>query len=367
MNKVCCIFNTAAHYRKPIYKLIDQHFNCDFYIGDKVSSPMKMMDYSELSGFKKELKNIYLIGNIYWQKGALKTVFSDYKHFIITGEPHCLSTWLILLLSRLTTKKSYLWTHGWYGRETKVKKIVKKLFFGLSSHVLLYGDYARNLMIKEGYNPNKLHCIYNSLDFDHQREIREKLNKSDIFKSHFKNDWPTICYVGRIQKSKKIYQLIDALNLLKQTEIRLNMVIVGKEVGSTNLQEYVIQEGLDANVWFYGETYDEIEIGNIFFNSSLCVSPGNVGLTAIHSLTYGCPVITHNNFSNQGPEFEAITKGVTGDFFEEDDIEDLALKIAHWLNIIKNSEAEVRKNCNKIIDQRYNPHFQIELLSKLIQ
>lgn len=223
MNKVCCIFNTAAHYRKPIYKLIDQHFNCDFYIGDKVSSPMKMMDYSELSGFKKELKNIYLIGNIYWQKGALKTVFSDYKHFIITGEPHCLSTWLILLLSRLTTKKSYLWTHGWYGRETKVKKIVKKLFFGLSSHVLLYGDYARNLMIKEGYNPNKLHCIYNSLDFDHQREIREKLNKSDIFKSHFKNDYPTICYVLEVNISKiSNSNIIERLGLQEKGFILLS-------------------------------------------------------------------------------------------------------------------------------------------------
>lgn len=50
------------------------------------------------------------------------------------------------------------------------------------------------------------------------------------------------------------------------------------------------------------------------YNADLCVSPGNVGLTAMHSLVFGCPVITHNCFEWQMPEFEAIQPGITGDF-----------------------------------------------------
>ena len=44
------------------------------------------------------------------------------------------------------------------------------------------------------------------------------------------------------------------------------------------------------------------------------VSPGNVGLTAIHSLSYGTPVLTHNNFNNQMPEVESIQPGFNGYF-----------------------------------------------------
>ena len=62
----------------------------------------------------------------------------------------------------------------------------------------------------------------------------------------------------------------------------------------------------------YGETFDEAEISKLLNHADLCVSPGNVGLTAMHALAYGVPVATHNDFKNQMPEFEAITPGKTG-------------------------------------------------------
>jgi len=56
MNRICGIFNLAAHYRDPIYKQIDKELDCDFFIGDNVKSPMKKMNYPELSGFKYKHK-----------------------------------------------------------------------------------------------------------------------------------------------------------------------------------------------------------------------------------------------------------------------------------------------------------------------
>lgn len=367
MSRTCCIFNIGAHYRAPIYRLMDKELNCDFYIGDKVSSLIKKMNYKELLGFKKELNNYFLIGNTYWQKGAIRTIFSNYKNYIITGEPNCLSTWLILLLARMTSKKTFLWTHGWYGRETRMKKFVKTIFFGLANHVLLYGEYARDLMIKEGFKPNKLHCIYNSLDYDIQLEVRKSLKETDIFSKKFGNDYPVLCYVGRIQKVKRLDMLIESMVILKNKYKKsLNLVIVGKESEDTDINELIKINKLSDNVWFYGPSYDENELGMIFYNSNLCVSPGNVGLTAIHSLTYGCPTITHNSFENQGPEFESITPGITGDFFEEKSIDDLALKINTWLELHPNNDDTIRNECYKVIDDKYNPHYQIQLLKSLL-
>jgi len=367
MRKTCCIFNLAAHYRAPIYKLMDTEINCDFYIGDRVSSPMKKMIYSELYGFKKELKNIYLIGNIYWQKGAFKTIFSRYDKYILTGEPHCLSTWLILLFARVSFKKTFLWTHGWYGRESKTRKVIKKIFFGLSNYVLLYGDYARGLMIEEGFNPEKLYCIYNSLDYDTQVQVRKSLKRSNVFNEKFSNENPVLCYVGRIQKVKRLDILIESMVILKDKFKKpVNLVIVGKESDDTYLADIVENYKLTDNVWFYGPSYDEKELGTIFFNSNLCVSPGNVGLTAIHSLTYGCPVVTHDKFPSQGPEFEAIEPGITGVFFEENNVNDLAFKINEWLTLHPKNEDAIRNECYKVIDEKYNPLYQIQLLKSLL-
>lgn len=365
--EVCCIFNLAAHYRAPIYKLMDKEMDCHFFIGDKVNTPIKKMNYSLLSGYKKQLKNIYFGKHFYWQKGAVSLLFKPYNQYIITGELYCISTWIILLLSKILNKKTYLWTHGWYGRENFMKKIIKKCFFKLSSHVLLYGEYAKNIMIKEGFNPKKLHCIANSLDYDQQLLIRNKLFKTTIYKDYFKNDYPTIIYVGRIQLVKRIDLLIDALAILHKKGLILNLAIVGDTIESEEIIKLIAKYKLNNFVWIYGPCYDEKILGELFYNASVCISPGNVGLTAIHAFSYGCPVITHNNFKNQMPEFEIIEENINGLFFEENNIHDLVDKIFIWfkeekyLNINK-----LKESCFHKIDTKYNPYSQIRTLKQVL-
>jgi glycosyltransferase involved in cell wall biosynthesis len=341
---------------------MDRVFSCDFYIGDHMSANIEMMNYNELSGFRKKIRDVPLFGNFYWQRGALCLSFRNYGSYIITGEPYCLSTWFILIMNKVLGNKTYLWTHGWYGRETPIKKIVKKYFFALSSKVLLYGDYARDLMIKEGFRPNKLVCIYNSLDYDNQCRIRERLSLSKVYNDHFHNDFPVILYIGRIHKQKRIDLLIEALARLKNSGVHCNLAIIGAEVDDSDVRSMVSVLGLNNNVWFYGPCYDESLIGNLVFNAAVCVSPGNVGLTAIHSLVYGTPVITHNNFSFQMPEFEVIEKGVTGDFFEKGSVEDLCEKILPWLSLNVEQRERLRDSCYSSIRERYNPYKQIEIL-----
>ena len=120
------------------------------------------------------------------------------------------------------------------------------------------------------------------------------------------------------------------------------------------------------NEWFYGECYDEILISELIYNADLCVSPGNVGLTVIHSLSFGTPVITHNNFSNQMPEFEAIEQGVTGDFFEENSIESLEQIITKWLSFNPSKTEEMINRCYEIVDIKYNPNYQMSILSNVL-
>ena len=365
-NSNCCIFNLAAHYRAPIYKLMDKELNCDFYIGDRVFNPIKKMNYSELQGFKKILKFTPIIGGFYWQKGAVPLVFKKkYSRFFLIGEPHCISTWLILIVAKIINKETFVWTHGWYGRENIFKKVLKKIFFSLSSKVLLYGNYAKKLMEIEGIKKNKMVCIYNSLDYENQKKVREKLYSTLIYKNYFKNDYPVILYIGRLQKIKKIDLLVKSVNELNDRGSNCNLILIGEKSEDLSFLNTIIDN--KSNIWAYGSCYDENKIGELIFNACVCVSPGNVGLMAMHSLVYGTPIITHDNFSNQMPEFEAITDGLTGSFFREDSIDDLCQNIEQWIRISKGKREAIRNSCYKIIDERYNPYVQIEIFKKLIE
>lgn len=364
MMKICCILNMAPHYRMPIFSLMSEHFDCDFYFGDKMQNPIKKLNYNELKGFKKELHNLF-IGPFYWQRKSVRLVFRKCDYFLLVGEPFCLSCWFILLIAKLLGKKTVTWTHGFYGREGKVKKIVKKTFFKLFTKMLVYNDYAINLMKNEGLKEDKMYCIANSLDTDNQLIVRQKLKKTDVFSSHFGNDEPVVFYIGRIQKIKRLDLLVESFKKLKDAGVKCNLVIVGKDDENVDLPKIINELGLESSVWLYGPCYDEAAIGEMFYNSAVCVSPGNVGLTSIHAMTYGCPVVTHDNFPYQMPEFEAITPELTGSFFKMDDVDDMTEKIRTWLEKTPEERENARLAAYRTIDSKWNIHYQIDVMKKV--
>jgi len=221
-------------------------------------------------------------------------------------------------------------------------------------------------MIKEGISEKKMHVIYNSLNYKKQLQVRKKLIKNDIFIKKFNNNNPVLIFIGRLTKIKKIHYLMSVLKILKKKNIYLNLLILGDGEEKNSIEYYAIKNNVQKYCWFYGSCYDENEIGNLIFNADLCVSPGNVGLTAMHSLVYGTPVIAHSDYKNQVPEFEAIEKNISGDFFENDNIEDLSAIVESWLK--KNNDRElIRKNCFNVIDKYYNPNYQFKIIKKVLE
>ncbi len=363
--KLCLIYNYAQHYRTSIFKLIDKEFDCDFVFGDSMGD-VKKMDYTLLKGNVKEVHNKTMRG-AYFQQGVLQLLRQKYDRYIMLGETRCISTWLFLLFSKFYRKKKvYLWSHGWYGKESRAERIIKKVLFKLADGTFLYGNYARELMIKEGFNRDKLFVIHNSLAYDEQLETRKHLKPTEIYTKHFGNNNPNLVFVGRLTKVKKLDMIFHAMSKSKTKGIEYNLTLIGGGEKKEELEKLTKQLNLTENVWFYGPCYNEVELGNLIYNADLCVSPGNVGLTAMHSLVFGTPVITHNHFPLQMPEFESIREGETGTFFEYENIDSLTQKIDEWFSTPRNRE-DIRKMCMKEIDEYWTPYYQIEILKKNIK
>jgi hypothetical protein len=82
---------------------------------------------------------------------------------------------------------------------------------------------------------------------------------------------------------------------------------------------------------------------------------------------YGTPAITHSNFSNQMPEFEAIEEGDAGSFFKENDPVDLKSVIIQWLEKHPKKEESLIQACHNKIDLYFNPNYQIKILKEVLQ
>lgn len=365
MTKICFLFNVASHYRFPIYSLLGEKLDCDIFAGDNMRFKIKKLDYSKLPCFRKVLHNKFF-GPFYWQIGAVKLVNKGYKYFVTVGDVYCLSTWVILFLSKIFHYRVVSWTHGLYGSEGLVKKRLKTFYYRLHYHVMTYGNYGRLQTIEAGVLGNKVTAIGNSLDSDRNIELRKQLKLTNIYKEHFHNTLPTIIYCGRIQKIKRLDMIINAVADINKVQQKVNVVFVGADSEGVHLENLVKEKNIEDNVWFYGPCYEDTKLAELFYNAAVCVSPGNVGLTSIHALSFGCPVITHDNFQDQMPEFEAIRKGVTGDFFKEGDQQDLNAKIIVWTNKTSDDRENIRKIAYDDIDSFWNIHPQFEKIYKIL-
>ena len=145
-----------------------------------------------------------------------------------------------------------------------------------------------------------------------------------------------------------------------------NIVLVGDGEDKKQLETLVVSKGLQNQVWFYGACYDEEKNAKLIFNADMCVVPGDIGLTAIHCMMFGVPVITHNYFPNQGPEFEVIKEGITGSFFNHNDIVSLSITIENWFEHHLKDRESVRQMCYNEIDENWTPEYQINVLKKVI-
>ena len=365
MNKLCFIFNTPSLYRKLIYTRMDVEFNCDWYFGDW-NANVKSFDTKCLKNPVHTLHVNNPGGSRYATDGLVKLLRDNrYETYLMIGDAHDLSTWRMLLWKNIFCRKKriFFWTHGWYGKESRIERIAKKMFYRMVDGVFLYGNHAKKLMIKEGFTPEKLYVIHNSLDYSQQLTLRSKCESSSIYKVFFGNSNPVLIMIGRLNIRKHLDMLFNAVAKLKKEGLLYNIVLIGDGEDKGKLVELSKELGITEQVWFYGACFDEATNANLIYNADLCVVPGDVGLTAIHSMMFGVPVITHNHFPYHGPEFEAIHTGETGGFYEYRNVESLVSTIKEWF--AHNSDRDnVRKACYHEIDTQWTPDFQIAVLKQ---
>jgi len=354
--KVLIVYHFIALYRKAIFdELIksekyDYTFLCDSTGKDNI----EVVD-SKFFQNKKYIKvrNRYF-KNILWQQGLIKHIlFNKYDAIIFLADPNFLSTWIASIICKIKNQKVLFWTHGFI-RGKSAKDKLKLIFYKLADKILLYGDKAKNRLILNRVPANKLATIYNSLDYNTHKHFRE-ITDIDNLKLFQNPNLPQIIFIGRLTKQKKLTQLIELIVALNNKGLKINLLFVGDGEERKNLENLTKKYNIEEQIHFYGKTYNEKEIAPLIMSSDVCISPGEIGLTAMHVLSYGVPVITHDNELRQMPEYEAIINGKNGRLYKYGNFDSL---VEESIKFFKSDKNNIKQNCIKIIEERYTPQAQ---------
>ena len=380
MRPKCGIFtNIAPLYSRSLWYELSSSENIEyfFYSSRNGYSGIKTIDINESKSVSIDgklnwffLRNIFIKHILVFQTGLISACLTtNFDVYIFSGEMYSISNWFAAIICRIRKKPVMYWGHGLYGNEKIIKKFVRLLYYKIADYHLVYAERSRNLMIRSGFRPEKVFTVFNSLDFftlDNLYNTRRSADLVVFRKKLFPERWelPIIIFIGRLTKEKKISYLLESVALSKQKGNEYNCLIVGGGIESENLKRLTDSRGLSDSVCFYGPSYDENINAQLIMIAECCVSPGNVGLTAIHSLSLGTPVITHNNMCNQGPEADAVIPGITGLLFEENNVQNLSEVIDDF--ILNRKKLFMEQKCIKEVKMYWNPAMQTSVFDKAV-
>lgn len=381
IKKIALIPDRFASYRVPIFQKLSASSLNKFklIIFADVNEDIKGIQIADSSYANTDIESggviwkkvkTFTFKNIcFWQSKVSFLPLREYfDAFVFWGEANRISTWFSCIIAKLLGRKVIFWSHGIYGNEKPIKLYIRTLFYKFADAFLLYSDYGKLQMIKNGFEENKLFVIKNSLNVDRQNFLYEQYKNSDRREGSrlFDSSSRVLLFLGRLEPKKKIHLLIKGLSKLRlKSNVDYKLLIIGEGSAEQSLKKLVTQLNLCSHVIFYGTCYDDNLLAPLFISSDLCVSPGNVGLLAMHSLIYGTPVITHDNFSLQMPEFEVIKPKISGDYFRFNDVDDMVKKIMDVMQLI-DEELITDSSCRQEILGTYNTEYQQRIFNEML-
>ena len=364
------VYHFYAHYRAAVVEELARSTVADYeFLGDDrdFQGSIKAATFSDRVRFRKcpcrQIK-----GPTMWQRGVIGAALgSRYDTIVFLSSPYWPATWIGALVARLRGKRVLFWGIGWIAQPRKLKDRVRAAYYLLAHDLLLYGHNAKQIGIAEGFGPERMHVVFNSLNYAAQREAEAGLPADSVTQVRqrlFANpDRPMVVCTTRLVPHRRLDMLIEALRLLREEGIEANLALVGDgpERQALEAQARVAQ----VPTTFTGALYREEEIAPIMTAANILVAPGMSGLATMHALGYGVPVITHDDPFEQAPESEAIQAGVTGDLFRRGDVHDLARAMRPWLASPR-PPRHVAEACRGIVARFYTPWFQRAAIDRAV-
>lgn len=371
--------NLIAHYRTRIFELLTRCSDIEFTIlaDSKSDTPfLKTFDGSEgrsIRHIQCDTKFIRIPGfpALTLQPKALDILRRERPDAaIVMGSPYSLTAWVAGIMGRLLGIPVIMWGHGLLNQESGPKWWIRRTLYRLASAQLLYGNHARKLLVANGFDASTLHVVYNSLDYDVQMEIANRIRASE--RSAWKQGLGVepgtgvVIFTGRLQPVKRLDLLILAAARLAKRGRIVHVALIGDGSEKSKLKKLAMDCGIGNLVHFLGERYDEDYLALALSSCDLSVVPSGAGLSVMHAMTYGTPVLIHDRLNFHFPEWEAVKEGTTGFYYRYEDIDDMADKIEQAI-FPEPAKIGMSEKCQRIIRDYYNPHRQVEIISAAVR
>ena len=289
------------------------------------SVPLKNMPY--------EYSHVLLrLRNFYWQKGLSLRGLKARDVLVICGEIKGLSNIVLAIWAKIRGLRLIWWGHHWSTTSTRLSCFLRLQFAKMvADSYLCYTLSGVDFLRRHGFNGKRLFATGNTIDEAPVTRAIEHWRGDALSAFHDEQgiaDKNLILICGVIREKMRLNELVIALKDDRLVKRNVCLAVIGDGPARVEAQKLAKTLGVSGRIKWVGATRDQGVMAPWFLSAKAFAYPGAIGLSIIHALSYGLPVVVNNSAKDNGPEYEIMEDGKTGYVFKRGDVSDLVDKIA---------------------------------------
>ncbi len=296
---------------------------------------------------------ISILPGLLWQQGVLDIPIKRNDLVIVSGAPRCLTNLFLLAKAKWRGAKTMWWGHYWSSTSSQWRADIRLKLMRQADSALFYTDREVN-EFRCQYSAQSdfpVFALNNGVDNREIKAVRcsytaEKRGKRVLF-------------IGRLTNKSNLTMLLDALAHKMCADVGLDVIGDGQDLSA--LRSKADKLGLSERIAWHEGLVDEEKIAAIANHCRIFVYPGAVGLSLIHALCYGLPVIVHNDRWAHMPEIAAFEEGSNsnGVSFEKGSVSSLTNTIASLIADAQRLEA-MSRTAIALTDKSFNTDAMVD-------
>lgn len=275
----------------------------------------------------------FLWDSAQWQlarRGAADVLVLEWNAWFLSLLP-------AVLRARKNGIRTVLWGHGYSKRPSGLRDWLRAVPARFADAVLLYESVTADRYRAMVPAPREVHHAANSLDDQAIARAAAAWQGAPERLAAFRAEHGlpagnTLIFIGRLYRENEIDFLLQAFREVRAQRPACRLVLVGDDKDDVPRLKALAQTlGIADGIVWVGALYDEDRIAPWMLCADLFVYPRNVGLSLIHALNYGVPVLASGDRAHHNPEIHALKDGDNGVFVPGDDPRDYATAIVGLL------------------------------------
>ncbi|MHA1927508.1 MAG: glycosyltransferase family 4 protein [Candidatus Thorarchaeota archaeon] len=304
--------NAIMHYRISTYNYLYNRFKSDD-ISFTVASSKDIKGNATTAEFP-----YYVINTSYYKvmeflhryKPDVIILFSGLRNF---------SLFPIIISLKILGIPCIYWGHGINLQNKRSYRKLYSIMHYLSDSIILYAEHLKQYVNRNHHN--KTFIANNTLNLP-EIPLLSFEEKRSVLRKYGIETTRNVIFVGRIQKRKRIPDLLNAMKSISNHNY--GTILVGSS--NENIISVSLPQGLKCLPALYGT-----ELLSLMVACDLYCCPGAVGLNIVDAFACSLPFVTEH-LDNHGPEIMYLEDGINGMIVPFGNIKKLSVTIQDLLS-----------------------------------